>query len=81
MSINYVKCKIPDKFANMLNFKPSNHARDLFESSDDLEGMAGVNTEEESEDSDESVDSDASEDDNDCTVMGEHDLFIYIVAV
>ena len=40
MSINYVKCKISDKFAG-----------DLVESSDDLEGMAGVNTEEESEDS------------------------------
>ena len=48
----------------MLNFKPSNHARDLFESSDDLEGMAGVYTEEESEDSDVTVDSDASEDDD-----------------
>ena len=43
--------------------------------------MAGVNAEEESEDSDVSVDSDASEDDDDCTVMGEHELFIYIVAV
>ena len=53
----------------------------MFESSDDLEGMAGVNTEEESEDSDVSVDSDASEDDDDCTVMGEHELFIYIVTV
>ena len=50
----------------------------MFESSDDLEGMAGVNAEEES---DVSVDSDASKDDDDCTVMGEHELFIYIVAV
>ena len=44
MSINYVKCKISDKFAG-----------DLVESSDDLEGVAGENTEEESEDSDMSV--------------------------
>ena len=61
-----------------MNFKLSDHAGDLFESSDDLEGMAGVNAEEES---DVSVDSDASKDDDDCTVMGEHELFIYIVAV
>ena len=43
------------KFQINLNFKPSDPAGDLVESSDDLEGVAGENTEEESEDSDMSV--------------------------
>ena len=58
----------------MLNFKPSDHAGDLVESSDDLEGMAGVNTEEESEDSDVSVDSDASEDDDNIDAVEMEDI-------